>query len=225
MSQKKLTPQTGQQGLKNYLHVTRSTIGRPLSSSTPKNENSTTKKRTPPSIEKPIKKRTTYSTATLDEEITTSSSTMETEVNGNDAEERRKKVFSQFTPEIIECLREVIKEAQKPLEDKLNTLINVQTKQLEQDENIKELRREHKLLKCKVERTEIEHDNLKNRVTSLESKLLESNLIMHGILEEPWEQETNRHEKIYNAIASTVEEVDPWKKLQTVRKITIRSSK
>ena len=235
MSQKKLTPQTGQQGLKNYLHtVSRSTIGQPLSSSTPKNENSTTKKRTPPSIEKPVKKRT-YSTSSSGEEIAIVSVTMEPEEienvnnsqieNGNDVEERRKKVFSQFTPEIIEYLREVIKEVQKPLEDKLNTLINIQNKQLEQDENIKELRREHKHLKRKCEKMEIENDNLKSRVSSLESKLLESNLIMHGIPEEPWEQETNRHEKIYNAIASTVEEVDPWKKLQTARKITIRSSK
>ena len=51
----------------------------------------------------------------------------------------KNKVYSQFTPEIIECLWEVIKEVQKPLEDKLNTLIDVQNKQLEQDENIKVL--------------------------------------------------------------------------------------
>ena len=48
---------------------------------------------------------------------------------------------------------------------------------------------------------------------------------MHGIPEEPWEQDSNRNEKIYNAIASTVDEVDPWEKLKKARTIAIRSSK
>ena len=114
MSQKKLTPQTGQQGLKNYLQtVSRSTIGCPLSTSTPKNENPTVKKRTPPSIEKPVKKRTTYSSSS-DEETSIAPTTMESEEtendsrpqieNSNDAEERKKKAYSRFTLEIIECL-------------------------------------------------------------------------------------------------------------------------
>ena len=119
----------------------------------------------------------------------------------------------------------MIKEVQKPLEDKLNTLIDAQNKQLGQDENIKVLKKEQKQLKRKCEKTEQENDNLKNRVASLEIKLLESNLIMHGIPEEPWEQDSNRNEKIYNAIASTVDKVDPWEKLKKARTIAIRSSK
>ena len=119
----------------------------------------------------------------------------------------------------------MIKEVQKPLEDKLNTLIDVQNKQLEQDENIKVLKKEQKQLKQKCEKTEQENDNLKNSVASLEIKVLESNLIMHGIPEEPWEQDSNRNEKIYNAIASTVDEADPWEKLKKARSIAIRSSK
>ena len=150
----------------------------------------------------------------------------EKEISKEDRDKLHKnKVYSQFTPEIIECLREVIKEVQKPLEDKLNTLIDVQNKQLEQDENIKVLKKEQKQLKRKCEKTEQENDNLKNRVASLEIKLLESNLIMHGIPEEPWEQDSNRNEKIYNAIASTVDEVDPWEKLKKARSIAIKSSK
>ena len=103
----------------------------------------------------------------------------------------------------------MIKEVQKSLEDKLNTLIDVQNKQLEQDKNIKVLKKEQKQLKRKCEKTEQENNNLKNRITSLEIKLLKSNLIMHGIPEEPWEQDSHRNEKIYNAIASMVDEVDP----------------
>ena len=54
-------------------------------------------------------------------------------------EVQKKKIYSQFTPKIIECLHEVIKEVQKPLEDKLNTLLDVQNKQLAQDSHIKDL--------------------------------------------------------------------------------------
>ena len=67
-------------------------------------------------------------------------------------DDRKKKIYSQFTPEIIDCLREVIKEVQRPLEDKLNTLLDVQNKQLEQDSHIKELRKEQKELKKNVKR-------------------------------------------------------------------------
>ena len=140
-------------------------------------------------------------------------------------EDRKKKIYSQFTPEIIECLREVIKEVQRPLEDKINILLDVQNKQLEQDSHIKDLRKEQKELKQKCEKTTHEIDTLKHRVSKLETKLLESNLIMHGVPEEAWEHESNRHEKIYNAIASTVNEADPWEKLKTARKIPIRSSR
>ena len=59
----------------------------------------------------------------------------------------------------------------------------------------------------------------------LETKLLQSNLIMHGITEEAWEQENSRTEKIYAAIANTVEHEDPWEKLKIARKISIRSSR
>ena len=150
----------------------------------------------------------------------TAENTMHKDISEDD---RKKKIYSQFTPEIIDCLREVIKEVQRPLEDKLNTLLDVQNKQLEQDSHIKELQKEQKELKRKCEKTTQENDILKHRVSKLETKLLESNLIMHGVPEEPWEHESNRHEKIYNAIASTVDETDPWEKLKTVRKIPIRS--
>ena len=62
MSQKKLTPQSGQKGLKSYLQPKgKPGFGCPLSTSTPKQDNSIVKKRTPPSIENPARKRKTTS--------------------------------------------------------------------------------------------------------------------------------------------------------------------
>ena len=139
--------------------------------------------------------------------------------------ERKARIYSNFTPEMIECLREVIKEIQQPMDAKLDALIDIQNKQREQDENMQELKKEQNNLKRKYEKTEHENENLKIRMSKLENKLLESNLIMHGISEEAWEQEKSRTEKIYAAIANTIENDDPWEKLKIAREISIRSSK
>ena len=57
MSQKKLTPQSGQKGLKLYLQPkVKLGLGHPLSTSTPKQDTASVKKRTPPKYRKPIKK-------------------------------------------------------------------------------------------------------------------------------------------------------------------------
>ena len=46
------------------------------------------------------------------------------------------------------------------------------------------------------EKTERENQTLKSWVDTLESKLLESNLIMQGVPEDAWEIEENQREKV-----------------------------
>ena len=143
MSQKKLTPQPGQPGLKPYLQTT------------PKcqkvetiEDRSKTKKRTSPSLKKTNFKKACKITIEDPNANTVIAETAEDTTHKDVPEDdRKKKIYSQFTPEIIECLREVIKKVQIPLEDKLNTLLDVQNKQLEQDSHIKDLRKEQKELR------------------------------------------------------------------------------
>ena len=122
MSQKKLTPQSGQKGLKSYLQPKgKPGFGCPLSTSTPKQDNSIVKKRTPPSIENPARKRKTSSSSSSSEDKSFNQVPIKKklpmdevtepkdEFNQLDAKEDRdrlhkNKVYSQFTPEIIECL-------------------------------------------------------------------------------------------------------------------------
>ena len=69
MSQRKLTPQSGQKGLKSYLQPKRKPgLGHPLSTSTPKQDNSLVKKRTPPSIENLARKKKTNSSSSSSED-------------------------------------------------------------------------------------------------------------------------------------------------------------
>ena len=55
--------------------------------------------------------------------------------------------------------------------------------------------------------------------------MLEGNIIMHGLREEEWELDSNRRERIYHAIASTVDAEDRRARLDIARSIPIRSSR
>ena len=54
--------------------------------------------------------------------------------------------------------------------------------------------------------------------------MLEGNLIMHGLREEEWELEEDRKERIYQAIAPTVDCNDRHERLNIVRSIPIRNT-
>ena len=121
--------------------------------------------------------------------------------------------------------KEVMCEIQQPLEEKLTTLLDIQSRQSEQDETLQKLTQEQKILRENYEKTERENQTLKIWVDTLESKLLESNLIMHGVSEDALEIEENRREKVVTVIANTVDEENPWKKLKVAREICIRNTK
>ena len=116
-------------------------------------------------------------------------------------------------------------EIQWPLEEKLNTLLDIQSRQSEQDETLQKLTQEQKILRENYEKTERENQTLKIQVDTLESKLLKSNLIMHSVPEDAWEIEENWREKVVTAIANTVDEENPWEKLKVAREIPIRNTK
>ena len=153
---RKLVPQPGQQGLEGYINST------PKSTNAKDREPATVKKRTPPSTERPTKRRG-YSVGDMEEQQEMKT-TLQTDPSQDQIEQqeaaRKAKIYSHFTPEMIACLKEVIKEIQQPMEKKLDTLIEIQTKQTEQDEDLRELKKEQNTLKRKFEKTEHENDHL-----------------------------------------------------------------
>ena len=76
-----------------------------------------------------------------------------------------------------------------------------------------------------VKACEARNTKLEDRVKILENKLLENNIIMHGIKESSWELDSTRRELVTAAIASTVTIPDDDKKLEAARKIPIQSTK
>ena len=118
------------------------------------------------------------------------------------------------------CNEELI----NPLEEKINQLIGTKEKQEQQEEEIIKLKLQQSKLYRKCMKTEAENTKLKRRLEILENKMLEANLIIHGLREDEWEDETNRRKRIYHAIAPTVDADDRTERLHTARSIPIRST-
>ena len=66
----------------------------------------------------------------------------------------------------------------------------------------------------KCEKIENENKELKSRLSKLENRILEKNLIFHGIKEDNWENEDNTKERIWKVIANTVDDDDSRKRLK-----------
>ena len=62
---------------------------------------------------------------------------------------------------------------------------------------------------------------LKNRLTNIEDKLLENNVIINGVREDAWETITALKEKVTNLIVYTVDAQDPDIQLEKAHKAKI----
>ena len=243
---KKLKEEEGQQSLVSYLSPRCPAINR--GASTPQttiNTCSLAKKRTPPSTEGHCSKKANMETPTNDttkelnkalfkehikENATThpqdsTTSQMDTDNLVEQNEESTKQKKTPLSHETIDCMKVVMQELIDPIEDKINKLLEIQHKQEKQDIELNALKAKQSELYRRCLKTEIETSKLKRRIETLESKLLQSNLIIHGIREEEWESEENRREKLYQAISWTVDSLDRRERLDIARGIPIRTTK
>ena len=122
-------------------------------------------------------------------------------------------------------MKVAVQELINPIEDKINKLLALQQKQETQEVELNELKAKQSELYRRCLKSEIETNKLKKRIECLESKLLESNLIIHGIREEEWEVEENRRERLYQAISFTVDAPDKRERMDIARSIPIRTTK
>ena len=77
--------------------------------------------------------------------------------------------------------------------------------------------------KCEI--IETENRELKSRLDRLENKMLQRNLIFHGIKEDDWEDEESIKERIWKSISYTVDNDDGRKRLKAARGISINGLK
>ena len=80
------------------------------------------------------------------------------------------------------------------------------------------------LIEC-VKLVEQKNENLNKRLSELENRLFESNLIIHRIKESAWETDDARTEKIYNVMTETVLGRSYDDRLETVKLMPIKSAK
>ena len=191
---RKLTVLEGQQNLENFLTPATKKEDITLSA----------KKRTPPSAEKPTPKRA-----------------KESAMSSQPAED-------QLPRETIECMKiamqELIDQKLDPIEHKINQLLDTKKLQVEQQTELNKMKTAQSELYRKCLKIENENNKLKARLERLECKMLDGNVILHGLREDVWELEENRKEKVYKAISATVDEENETERMNIARGLTIRKT-
>ena len=161
------------------------------------------KKRTPPSAEKKISKRLNFGKHPVkimmsenikernkekekDEEID-----METDHRDSDSDEEELGSFSAeqlaFKRRLIKFMSKIMKKELKSVKADLKKLNSRQKKQEKHIEEFETIREENKILKTACDKALWENKNLKERINKIENTLLDNNVILHGLREDPWE--------------------------------------
>ena len=122
-------------------------------------------------------------------------------------------------------LNKSMKDMIDPLQSSINSILETQKDWAEQQRIVTELKAEKDVLARKIQVVEFKNTKLEDRIKVLVDKLMESNIIMHGIKESSWELDSMRKELVVNAIASTITVDDSDKKLEIARNIPIKSTK
>ena len=112
-----------------------------------------------------------------------------------------------------------------PLKEDIKTLLDEKKEEKNYKQIVEEVHDDHLSLMKRCRKMESENKELKSRLNKLENKMLGNNIIIHGVREETWELDENCKEKVYKAIAPTVNEKDRRKQHQIARSVPIQSTK
>ena len=111
-----------------------------------------------------------------------------------------------------------------PLQKSVDSLVVSQKEWEASKIEVKELQQAKIKLNADMKTVMMKNSELEERVKSLEDKLMENNLIIHGISEGKWEVDSTRNELVYQSISSTVDAPDEEQKLAIARNIPIAST-
>ena len=92
----------------------------------------------------------------------------------------------------------------KPLQESIDVLLASKKKTEEIQGEVKKLKYENKAMTRRCNIMEKENKTLKNRLSDIENKLLENNIVMHGVEESFEESESQRKMKVKAMISHTV---------------------
>ena len=76
-------------------------------------------------------------------------------------------------------------------------------------------------LKSRLSRVERENESLKQKITLMEDKMLEHNIVITGISEDKWEDPEPRKDKVCTVLASLMEGDNQEEKLEKANELDI----
>ena len=122
-------------------------------------------------------------------------------------------IAQQLPPDLqllYDNLSKRIDEKIEPVESKLSSLVGSEFNLLKHIDDVNEIKVQHKNLERKLITIERENVSLKQRLTNLEDKILEHNIVVSGIEEGQWEEDEQRASKVNHELAKlfTVETQD-----------------
>ena len=112
----------------------------------------------------------------------------------------------------------------EPLQTSIDTLLGSQAEWESHKQKVTQLEEERKVLNQQVSEVEKKNATLETRIKKLENKLMECNIIVHGVKEVTWEPDSTRRELVVQTLANTVKGTED-KKLEIARRIPLTSTK
>ena len=136
--------------------------------------------------------------------------------------------FAAMEQRIIASYRESIKqevsEALKLLESRIDELLLIKSKTDKISGEMKKLKLENKTIERRCNLVERENKILKDRLNSIENKMLECHVIMHGVEEIEDENSNQRIDKVKEMLSYTVNKPTPEEQLNVASNIPIVST-
>ena len=118
-----------------------------------------------------------------------------------------------------------IKEALDTMSKNVNTAIEQNPTVKQHGEQLDSLETENMILKKKVHAMEGKQKQMDKKITEMERKALQNNLIFKGIPETEWEKEAQSKKKVYDELAMLADGNTDQTKLKSAKKIGIRVCK
>ena len=112
-----------------------------------------------------------------------------------------------------------------PIKTSLDILLEVKSAWETSLKECQEMKSENQELCTRIERVEIENKKLSDKVSHLEDKLLEGNVIFQGIPESMWKPSETTKEKVLSAISHTISGETLESRMNQARQIPIKDVK
>ena len=185
---------------------------------------------TPPSSEKPSKRSHQPPHCTSRRQLKMSEprkQNLKPEVSDSDESSTEEECEEEtaFERRLTKSLSRLMKKELRSVKNDVKALRAGQEKHNESINDLVVMKQENRSLKLKCDRVLQENDELKKRIMRIENTLLDNNIILQGIQEDPWELDSNRLERVVRALSYTIDEATREAQLDVAWKIRIKSTR